>query len=122
MCICMLLYNCCWPDQQELIYSKRNTCSPLFAFQDTETMVLKKIRILLRSCWEKKKPWGTHRLHVCFQERLCLSDSFAEKTNAREMGCDHAGRGTTSWPDCIVMCPFCLLVKSCLCVRSLKMN
>lgn len=72
MCICMLLYNCCRPDQQELIYSKRNTCSPLFAFQDIETMVLKKIRILLRSCWEEKALGHPQDVLMFLRKTVCL--------------------------------------------------
>lgn len=73
MCICMLLYNCCRPDQQELIYSKRNTCSPLFAFQDIETMVLKKIRILLRSCWEEKVLGHPQDVLMFSRKTVCLT-------------------------------------------------
>lgn len=72
MCICMLLYNCCWPDHQELIYSKRNICSPLFVFQDIETMVLKKIRILLRSCWEEKALGHPQDVLMFSRKTVCL--------------------------------------------------
>lgn len=81
MCICMLLYNCCRPDQQELIYSKRNTCSPLFAFQDIETMVLKKNQNFAKILLGRKSPGAPTGCAYVF-EKDCLSDSFAEKTNA----------------------------------------